>query len=131
MSDRDKVSALILRRKPLSLRFYPEEVSYVLNYQKRDGRSYLYYVGVDIKFRCDWRRRLFATGYTISSEMVITAGREDDATQIPFRESFRMNELLSDRVSDFYDAGFWEDYNIIEPTESLEQAARRLRRRLE
>lgn len=131
MSDRGKVTGMILRRKPATLRFHPDEVSYVLNYQQRDGRSYLYYIGVRLRFRCDWRRRLFATNYSIFSEMVITDGRDENIAQIPFRESFRSDHSLSDRVSDFYDAGFWEDYNIIEPTESLESAVDRLKRRIE
>jgi hypothetical protein len=131
MSDRGKVTSMILRRKPASLRFNPDEVSYVLNYQQRDGRSYLYYIGTRIRFRCDWRRRFFATNYSIFSELVITDGRDEDIAQIPFRESFRENHSLSDRVGDFYDAGFWEDYNIIEPTESLESAVDRLKRRIE
>jgi hypothetical protein len=128
MSDRNRVTTMILRQKPASLRFTPDEVSYVLNYQKRDGRSYLYYIGTSIRFHCDWRRRLFATGYTVSSETVITDGRDDDVRRISFRDSFRPTELLGDRVGDLYDSGFWEHYNIIEPTESLEVAVRRLRR---
>jgi len=131
MGERDKVTAMILRRKPASLRFNPDEVSYVLNYQQREGRSYLYYIGTRIRFRCDWRRRLFATGYSIFSELVITDGVAEGAAQIPLRESFRTNQVLSDRVGDFYDAGFWEAYNIIAPTESLESAVDRLKRRME
>jgi hypothetical protein len=131
MSDRSKVSGMILRRKPASLRFHPEEVSYVLNYQQRGGRSYLYYIGVRIHFRCDWRRRLFATNYTVSSEMVITDGRDEEVERIPFREAFREDRSLSEKVGAFYDAGFWEDYNIIAPTESLESAVDRLKRRIE
>ncbi|MDR2882561.1 MAG: carboxypeptidase-like regulatory domain-containing protein [Alistipes sp.] len=131
MSNRDKVTGMILRRKPASLRFIPQEVSYVLSYREREGRSYLYYVGVDIRFRCDWRRRLLATSYTVSSEMVITDGRTDGVAPIPFRETFRSGDILSERVSDFSGPEFWESYNIIEPTESLENAARRLLRRME
>uniref|UniRef100_S0DFM6 Carboxypeptidase-like regulatory domain-containing protein n=1 Tax=termite gut metagenome TaxID=433724 RepID=S0DFM6_9ZZZZ len=131
MRDRDKVTGMILRRKPLSLRFNPDEVSYVLGYRQRDGRSYLYYIGVRLRFRCDWRRRLFATNYSILSEMVITDGRDEGVAPPSFRQSFREDQSLSDRVGDFYDAGFWEAYNIIEPTESLESAVDRLKRRIE
>lgn len=131
MNDRAKVSSMILRRKPASLRFIPQEVSYVLNYRRREGRSYLYYAGFRLRFRCDWRRRFFATGYTVSSEMVITDGRDAGVSPIPFRETFRSDQVLSDRVGDFHGPEFWEDYNIIEPTESLENAVDRLKRRLE
>ena len=132
MSNRDKVTGMILRRKPASLRFIPQEVSYVLSYREREGRSYLYYVGVDIRFRCDWRRRLLATSYTVSSETVITDGLTGEGVvPIPNREAFRPGDILSERLSDFSGPEFWESYNIIEPTESLENAARRLIRRHE
>ncbi len=131
MSNRSKVTAMILRQKPSSLRFNPQEVSHVLSYRQRDGRSYLYYIGFSIRFRCDWRRRLFATNYTVSSETVITDGREDGVELFPLRESFHSDQALGDRVDDFYGPEFWEDYNIIAPTESLENAVDRLKRRME
>jgi hypothetical protein len=84
-----------------------------------------------MRFGCDWRRRLFSTGYTISAETVITDRRDEGAIPIPLREAFRQNQSLVDRVDDFYDLKFWEDYNIIEPTESLENAVDRLKRRIE
>ncbi len=129
MSFPSKVANMILRRKPASLRFNPQEVSYVLNYRQRDGRSYLYYVGTQIRFSCDWRRRLFATNYTVVAETVITDSRDENVVPIPLRDAFRPSQSLVDRVDDFYGPEFWEDYNIIEPTESLENAVDRLRRR--
>ncbi len=131
MSNRSKVTGMILRRKPSTLRFIPQEVSHVLSYREREGRSYLYYVGVKIRFRCDWRRRLLASSYTVSSETVITDGRTDNVEAIPFRESFRSGEVLSEKVGDFSGPEFWESYNIIAPTESLENAVDRLRRHIE
>jgi hypothetical protein len=131
MSNREKVTGMILRRKPASLRFNPQEVSHVLSYRQRDGRSYLYYVGIKIRFRCDWRRRLFTTSFTVASEMVITDSRIEGAAPVPFRESFRSNEILSDRVEAFSGPEFWESYNIIAPTESLENAVDRLKRQIE
>ena len=131
MSNPHKVTQAILRSKPGSLRFNPDDMNYVAQYRERDGRSYLYYVRNSIRFRCDWRRRLFRTNYTVIAEMVITDSSEDNAVLIPVREMFRQNESLSDRVNDFYDPNFWEAYNIIEPTESLESAVDRLRKQRE
>jgi len=128
MSDRRKVTDMILRRRPMGLQFRPDEVSYVVVYQERDGVNYLSYIRNVIRFRCDWRRRLFSTNYTIVSEMVITDVNRQDVVPIPWRETFRPTHILSDRVLDFYDEDFWGAYNIIEPTESLEQAVSRLLR---
>jgi hypothetical protein len=129
MSSPTKVTNMILRSKPASLRFTPREVSFTLDYRRRDEHSYLYYINVQMRFHCDWRRRLFSTGYTVSAETVITDQRDEGATQIPYREAFRSNQSLVDRVGDFYGPEFWEDYNIIEPTQSLEDAVDRLQRK--
>jgi hypothetical protein len=131
MSDRAKVASMILRRKPASLRFTPIEASYTLTYRRREGRSYLYYIGAHVRFRCDWRRRMFSTGYTVSSETVITDGREGGVAPIPYRESFHSDRSLAESVGSFNGDEFWEDYNIIAPTESLEEAVDRHKRRHE
>jgi len=128
MTDRNKASEMILRKKPFGLRFRPEEVSYVINYQERGGINYLSYIRNEIAFRCDWRRRLFSTNYHIVSEMVVTDVNMDNVVEIPRREAFRPNQILGDKVADFFDEDFWGAYNIIEPTESLETAVERLKK---
>ena len=128
MTDRNKASEMILRKKPFGLRFRPEEVSYVVNYQERGGVNYLSYIRNEIQFRCDWRRRLFSTNYAIVSEMVVTDVNMQNITAISRREAFSPNQVLSDKVMDFYNEDFWGAYNIIEPTESLESAVARLKK---
>ena len=78
-------------------------------------------------FKCDWKRKLFSTNYTIVSEMVVTDGKEQN-NSIPYRMSFKADQSLSDKVSDFADENFWGAYNIIEPTESLENAVYKLKK---
>ena len=128
MTDRNKASEMILRKKPIGLRFQPEEVSYVINYQERGGVNYLSYIRNEIQFKCDWRRRLFSTNYAIVSEMVATDVNTQNVTAIPRKEAFSSNQVLGDRVMDFYDEDFWGAYNIIEPTESLESAVAKLKK---
>ena len=129
MSDRDKVTSYMLRKKPAGLRFRPTSISYLVTYRQDGERYYLNYVRAELKFNCDWKRKLFATSYTVVSEIVMT-NREDAPASgnIPYRESFMKSQVLSDKVQDFYDEKFWEDYNIIEPTESLEYAVKRLKK---
>ena len=84
----------------------------------------------EIRFKCDWKRRLFSTTYTIVSEMVATDNRPATGN-IPYKASFKSSQALSDRVKDFADDEFWGDYNIIEPTESLENAVHKLKKQQE
>ena len=128
MNDRNKATQAILRKKPFGLRFKPVEVSFLVNYQDRDGVTYLSYIRNGVRFKCDWKRKLFSTNYTILSEMVVTDGKESGANTIPYKMAFKQNQSLSDKVADFADANFWGSYNIIEPTESLEHAVDRLKK---
>lgn len=127
MSDKAKATRMILVRKPLTLRFFPEEATIVLNYRLSEGKSRLEYFRSTMRFACDWRKRLFKTRYTAVNELVITDVR-DQATPIPRSERFRLKETLSDKAPEFQDPDFWKDYNIIEPSESLEHAIGRLRK---
>jgi hypothetical protein len=128
VKDRNKATNVILKRKPFNLRFKPEEISYLVTYKQENGRSYLNYIRNEIKFKCDWSRKLFATNYAVVSEVVITNKQLTGVSGIPYKQAFNIKHVLSDKVSSFYDDNYWEGYNIIEPTESLEAAVNKLKR---
>lgn len=127
MTDQVKATRMILVQKPSSLRFYPQEYSIVANYRLEGNRSRLEYLRGTIRFHCDWRKRLFKTDYTAVNELVITDVRPE-AVPIERSQRFRTSDYLTDKSSEFTDPDFWSDYNIIEPSESLEHAINRLRR---
>lgn len=131
MKDRNKVTNTILRKKPFNLRFKPEEISYLVTYKQENGVNYLNYIQSTIRFKCDWKRRLFSTNYTIVSEMVVTDKQLNNVSAIPYKLAFNMKNVLSDKVNNFYDDDFWEGYNIIAPTESLESAVNKLKKKIE
>lgn len=128
MDDRNKTTQAILKRKPFGLKFKPQEVSFVVTYKDKDGVTYLNYIRNGIRFKCDWKRKLFATNYNVLSEMVVTDRHEGNVTAIPSKMAFRQNQAFSDRVDDFTNDNFWGKYNIIEPTESLEHAVTKLKK---
>ena len=129
MKDRNKVTYAILKKKPFNLRFKPEEITYMVNYKQENGISYLNYMQNTIRFKCDWKRRLFSTNYTIVSEMVVTDKQLENVSAIPYKLAFNIKNVLSDKVGNFYDENFWEGYNIIAPTESLESAVNKLKKK--
>jgi hypothetical protein len=128
MDDKNKATQAILKKKPMGMVFKPEDVSFLVTYKTRDGKSYLNYIRSELRFKCDWKKRLFSTNYAIVSETVITGGKGEVSAKIPHKLAFRESQSLSDKVNSFYDPNFWEDYNIIEPDESLEYAVNRLKK---
>ena len=127
MRDRPKATRMMLVSKPFSLRFFPEECSVVINYRLEGDQVRMEYFRSTMRFACDWRKRLFRTRYTAINELVVTDVRPE-ATPIRRQDRFRTSDILSDKAPEFYDADFWADYNIIEPSESLENAIKRLKR---
>ena len=128
LSDRVKAVSSILRKKPAGLRFRPLEMSFLVTYQQRGEEPVQNYVRNVIRFKCDWKRLLFSSTYTAVSEMVVVDRDEQPAEAIPFRDSFRPRQILYDEVPKYWHADYWKDYNIIEPTESLEHAVDKLRK---
>ena len=127
MSDIDKATRMMIIKKPLTLRATPKELSVVISYRLKDGKSRLEYFRSTMRFNCDWKKRLFATAYAVVNELVVTDVREP-AVPIPRAEAFRSVDYLIEKAAEFQDPDFWKDYNIIEPSESLEHAIGRLRR---
>lgn len=128
VSDTDKATSAILRKKPFGIRFRPLEVHQVVQYKLHDDVAYLSYIRNEIRFKCDWKRRLFSSVYTARSEMVVVERDEQPQNPISRQEAFKSSQIFYDMVNVYWDEDFWKDYNIIEPTESLENAVKKLRR---
>lgn len=129
MDDVIKATRIMLYKKPAGLRFKPQELSFLITYKYDNGVTYLNYIRNIIRFKCDWKRRLFATNYNVISEMVVTDRRDKDVTPIPDKMAFGNRDAFYDKVTGFENGSFWGNYNIIEPTESLEQVVGKLIKR--
>lgn len=128
MKNKTKAVEAILHKKPLGLQFKPQEVSYLVTYKEQNGKTYLNYIWNTIRFKCDWKKRLFSSGYTVYSEMVVTDRQEDNFTAISNKAAFKEKQVFYDLVDEYWNEDFWKEYNIIEPTESLEHAVNKLKK---
>ena len=128
MDNKVKAVQAILAKKPYGLRFKPQELSFLVTYKDMDGKTYLNYIRNRIRFKCDWKRKLFSTGYTVLSEMVATDRKENNVAIIPGKMAFHQKDAFYDKVDEYWSEDFWDSYNIIEPTESLENAVHKLKK---
>ena len=126
MSDKDKATRTMLVRKPLGVRFKPRELSCVVDYRYTDGITRISYLRNIFKFNCDWKKRLFSTSFTATCEMAVTDCQSEDVKPIVSRNSFDQHDAYYDKVEYFMDPDYWSNYNIIEPSESLDKAIRKL-----
>lgn len=126
LNDADKAARVFVQKKPMGLIFLPTSTSYLVTYKEQNGKYYLNYVRVDLKFRCDWKKRLFKNYYTVMSEVAITDRHEDNIVKFANQETFKANMVFADKVQNFTDPDFWGEYNIIEPEQSIENAIKKL-----
>lgn len=60
--------------------------------------------------------------------MVIVEQKEQPDCNISKRDVFGQNQVFYDVVKEYWNEDFWKDYNIIEPTEILENAVKKLKK---
>lgn len=130
LSDPDKASNFFVQKKPAGLIFTPTSTSYLVTYKKQNDKFYLNYVRIELKFKCDWKRKWFKNNYTITSEVAITDRREDNIVKFAGQELFRSNMIFADKVQAFTDENFWGESNIIHPEESIQNAIRKIAKNL-
>ena len=126
MSDKDKATRTMLVKKPIGVRFKPRELSCVVDYRYEDGVTRISYLRNIFRFNCDWKKRLFSTSFTATCEMVVTDSQSDSVLPITSRNSFDSRDAYYDKVEYFMDPEYWSKYNIIEPSESLDKAIKKL-----
>ena len=118
----------IVKRTP-GMRYSVNRADYVVSYRCIDDKWYYDYCRVDLGFNARKQRSLFRTSFTVTEEMAVT-DHKDGGIAIDPAERVRFKDILSEQVSAFEDEDFWEDYNIIEPDQTIDVVIRRIVRQL-
>ena len=53
---------------------------------------------------------------------------EQPEERIKSKDAFKQRDVFYDMVEAYWNEDFWKDYNIIEPTESLESSVKKLKK---
>jgi hypothetical protein len=123
--------AVMILKKPLGMKVEIPGANYIVKYRYSNNRWYLNYSRSEARFRCKWNQKLFRSNYATMSEMAVTDVEQDSIVKFKLRESTRSNEIFSEVVSDFEDPDFWGEYNIIRPEITIDEATKKLSRKLQ
>ena len=126
---REGAAKLFIMSTPARMRFSIDHASYIVNYKKVGGQWYFDYSKTDLGFYARKTRSLFRHYYGITSEMAVT-DHKDEALIIDGHDRVRSNAILTDDIQAYEDPDFWEDYNIIQPEQSIQNAIQRIIRQL-
>lgn len=130
VSNRAMASDYFIRKKPAGAKVYPTEASYQVNYREKDGKWIFGYSRAELVFKIEWKRRLFNTHYSSSIEMAVTDWEKSQIKNAKPAEKLKQNVVMMDEVSGFADPDFWGVYNVIEPEKSIDQAIRKIQRKI-
>ncbi len=127
--NQEEAARLFIQRKPMGMTIIPEKAVYRAKYTIEENRWYFSYARAEVKFKVNWKKKLFNTTYSTMSEVAITDRTYEDIEKFSGKERFKTSDVMNDKVYIFFDQGFWEGYNVIEPDQSIENAIRRLNRK--
>ena len=130
LSDKNAAVSIFIRKKPLGMDIYPEVASYRTQYREQDGKMHFAYSRAEVRFKINWKKKLFNTSYTTMSEIAVTDRTDQEVIKFTGKEKIRYTDVFSEKVSSFADDKFWGEYNVIEPDQSIESAIRKLSRKL-
>jgi hypothetical protein len=130
LSDKAAAQSIFIRKKPLGMEVTPEIATYRTKYREQNGKWHFEYSRAEVKFKVDWKKKLFNTYYTTMSEIAVTDRTAEEVIKFAGKEKLRYTDVFSEKVSAFADPDFWGEYNVIEPDQSIESAIRRLSKKL-
>jgi hypothetical protein len=129
VENQDEAARLFIQRKPMGMSILPERAAYRAKYTIEENRWYFSYARAEVKFKVNWKKKLFNTTFSTMSELAITDRTYEGIEKFAGKERFRSNDVLNEKVYIFFEQEFWEGYNVIEPDQSIESAIRRLNRK--
>jgi len=130
VEDKKAAGLMFTKKKPAEAEVYPLVAGYQINYREQNGKWLFAYSRGDITFKVDWDKKLFNTTYESSVEMAVTDWKKNNNDSKKSTQKLRQNVIMMDKVSNFADAEFWGEYNIIEPEKSIETAIRKIQRKM-
>ncbi len=124
-------SDMFIKKKPAGAKVYPTLAAYHIDYREKDGKWYYSYSRGQITFKVDWKKKLFNTVYESTIEMAITDWEKTTDKPVKMADRMKSTVVLTDEISGFADREFWGEYNVIEPEKPIENAIKKIQKRLE
>ncbi len=134
VEDRKDAANIFIRKKPNKMKVVVDKATYSVDYIEKEGKWYFNHSSTDISFKVRWTNRffgLFTTTYRINSEIAITDIYNKDINKFPRKERVQSTDVIAEKIGNFQDPDFWENYNVIEPEIAITQAIKKLSDKLQ
>ncbi len=112
---------ILVKKKPKGVKAKPTYVHYSVNYQYINGKWQLANVQASVKFKVKSKRDRLNSEYHSVSDLLITDIHTTELKRFAREESLDQRDIFVEMIGE-YDPRFWENYNIIQPGEDLQNA---------
>jgi len=128
----DKATDIFVLKKPKDIDIKPERADYYVYYKYWNGKYYLNHLRGDLTFKIKKKKAFLQPSKSIHAffEMVVCKIDTIDVKRFPRKESISPRNIFSETKFQ-YDHRFWDDFNIILPEESLNEAIGRISSKIE
>ena len=90
LSNKEAASSIFIRKKPLGMKVTPEIATYRTKYREQDGKWYFAYSRAEVKFKVDWKKKLFNTYYTTMSEIAVTDRTDQEVIKFAGKDKIKV-----------------------------------------
>jgi hypothetical protein len=114
----------LIRKKPKGFNVRPIDLDYQVTYKQYGGKWYLNSAQTSVKFHVRSRHDKINAVFHSISDLLITDHHETQLRRFKRTEDFDPSDIFTETITD-YDEGFWGNYNVIKPSDSLRKALKK------
>jgi len=111
----------LIKKKPRDFYVRPLSADYRVSYRKSENKWHLSSARASIDFRVKSKSEKVNAVFHSISDLLITDIKPDQGTHFKHDEIFSAKDIFSETIHPD-DEAYWGDYNIIKPTEDLQNA---------
>lgn len=119
-----KARQMMIEKEPKGCKAIPTELSYQVQYKYINQKWYLYSARSSMQIKIFDKEKRQKTKFHSISEILTTNIEVGDLQHFNRKDILRPNEFFTERING-YDTEFWEDYNVIQPEEELDNALKK------
>jgi hypothetical protein len=112
---------MMIEKEPRDCKAVLTDLSYMVEYKFTDGKWHLLSAHSSMQIKILNKEKKLRTNFRSLAEILITDIENGDLQHFSQRDIFRPNEFFTEKITD-YDKEFWENYNVIEPEDAMENA---------
>ena len=111
----------LIKKKPKDLYVRPLHAHYLVSYRRANNKWHLSSAQAAINFKVKSKTDRVNSIFSSVSDLLITDFKPGEGTHFKRDEVFSSRDIFTETINS-YDEGFWDDYNIITPSEELREA---------